>query len=101
MSAVIKTGGKQYLVKPGETVMVEKLKNQVGEQVIFDQVLLITEPTVKIGNPIIKGAKVTGQVIKQGRSPKVTGVKFHNKVRYHRKFGHRQAFTEVKITDIS
>ena len=99
MFAIIRTGGKQYLVKPGETLSIEKLGLEAGKSVTFDDVLLIGGDDVKIGTPTASG-KVTGTVVENGLGKKVTGVKFHNKVRYKRTFGHRQAFTKVKIDKI-
>ena len=101
MKAVIRTGGKQYLVSADQTISIEKLDTEVGKTVTFKDVLMLADEEATLGNPIVKGAVVEGIVTEQGRSPKVIGVKFHNKVRYHRKFGHRQAFTEVKITKVS
>lgn len=101
MKAVIKTGGKQYLVAEGQTITIEKLPAAAKDVVKFDQVLMVGDKEPKLGNPTIKGAVVEGVVESQGRAAKVIGVKFHNKVRYHRKFGHRQHQTTVKITKIS
>lgn len=101
MYAVIRTGGKQYLVAADQTITIEKLDTEIGKTVVFEEVLMTGETEAKLGNPIVKGAVVEGTVIAQTRSDKVIGVKFHNKVRYHRKFGHRQQQTEVKITKVS
>lgn len=101
MFAVIRTGGKQYLVAADQTIIIEKLDAEAGQTVTFDEVLMTGETEAKLGTPTITGAKVEGTVIAQSRADKVIGVKFHNKVRYHRKFGHRQQQTEVKITKIS
>lgn len=99
MFAVIRTGGKQYLVKPGQTVTVEKLNIEAGQPVIFDDVLLVGEAEPAIGEPRVK-AKVTAKVVQSGLGKKVVTVKFHNKVRYRRTKGHRQPFTKVKIEKI-
>jgi large subunit ribosomal protein L21 len=101
MYAVIRTGGKQYLVAADQTITIEKLDVEVGKNFAFDEVLMTGETEANLGNPIVKGAKVEGTIVAHGRAPKVIGVKFHNKVRYHRKFGHRQAWTKVKITKVS
>lgn len=101
MFAVIKTGGKQYVVTPGQTIDIEKLPVEAGKPVVFDQVFLVNDKETKVGTPTVKGAKVEGTVVAQFRTPKVTGIKFHNKVRYRRKFGHRQDQTKVKIEKIS
>ena len=103
MIAVIKTGGKQYKVKEGSKVKVEKLPTDKGGKVVFDQVLLIADEAgqnVKIGTPTVPGAKVEAAVLEQGRAKKVVVVKYKPKIRYHKKTGHRQAFTEVKIEKI-
>lgn len=100
MFAVIATGGKQYLVQPGETIDIEKLPIEAGKPVVFDQVLLVNDKEAKVGMPTVSGAKVEGTVVSQFQAKKVIGVKFHNKVRYRRKFGHRQEKTKVKIEKI-
>ncbi len=101
MMAIIKTGGKQYLVKPGQEIVIETLPIAPGKPVNFEEVLMVSDATTKLGDPLVAGAKVTGTVVEHGRSEKVVGIKFHNKVRYHRKFGHRQPFTKVKIERIA
>ena len=102
MIAVIKTGGKQYIVKAGTVLKVEKLPGAVGEKIVFDQVLLAGDPgaEVKIGTPNVPGVKVEATVLEQGRLPKVVVIKYKRKVRYKRKVGHRQEFTKVKIEKI-
>lgn len=101
--AIIQTGGKQYIVKEGAMLKVEKLAGKQGDTIIFDQVLLAGEYNgeLKIGAPIAQGAKVEASIIEQGRSEKVTIIKFKNKIRYRRKRGHRQPYTKVKINKIS
>ena len=102
MFAVIKTGGKQYIVEPGKTIRIEKLPPPVGGEVVFDQVLLIERGhDIEVGTPVIAGAKVTGKILRQGRADKVMTVKAKAKKRYRKKAGHKQAFTEVSITSIS
>ncbi len=100
--AVIATGGKQYLVKPGDRIKVEKLEAKDGAKLSFDALLVADEEgkDIKVGTPTVKGAKVAATVESQGRADKVTVVKFHAKVRYKRKAGHRQPFTLIKIEDI-
>lgn len=100
MYAVIRTGGKQYLVAQDQTITVEKLDTEVGKSVTFTDVLMTGDDQAKLGAPTVTGTSVAGEVVAHGRAPKVVGVKFHNKVRYHRKFGHRQHWTKVKITKI-
>lgn len=102
MFAIIKTGGKQYVVEPGKTIRIEKLPQEAGSEVVFDQVLLIENGhDIQIGTPVIAGAKVTGKVLRQGRAEKVMTIKFKAKKRSKKKAGHRQAFTEVSITNIA
>ncbi len=102
MYAVIKTGGKQYRVQEGASLKVEKLNAEAGSTIEFDQVLLIGEgSSVKLGTPMIDGGVVTATVEDQGRRKKVEIVKFKRRQGYKRQKGHRQAFTQVKITGIS
>src|SRR3990167_7821924 len=103
MIAIIKTGGKQYIVKEGTTLSVEKLAGEKGGKIAFDQVLLMGDAggEVKVGTPTVSGAKVEATILEQGRAPKVTVIKYKRKVRYKRKVGHRQHFTKVKIEKIS
>lgn len=99
--AVIATGGKQYVVRAGETLRVEKLDVKEGDSVIFDQVLLVDNGSdTTIGTPYISGAKVEAEVKKQGRADKVMVVKYKAKSRYLKRNGHRQPFTEVLIKGI-
>jgi large subunit ribosomal protein L21 len=101
MYAVIVTGGKQYKVAEGEYLKIEKLEVATGEAVTFDRVLLIGNgEDVKIGAPVVDGAKVTAEVIAQGRHDKVTIIKFRRRKHHMKRQGHRQWFTEVKITGI-
>jgi large subunit ribosomal protein L21 len=102
MYAVIVTGGKQYRVAEGESLRLEKLMVEQGASIDFDQVLLLGEgDDVKIGAPFIQGGKVTAVVEGHGRSDKVTIVKFRRRKHYMRHMGHRQSYTQVKITGIS
>ena len=99
MLAVIKTGGKQYKVSPGDKIKVEKLNSE--KEVVFNDVLLVEKnKKLQIGNPLIEGAKVTGKVLEQGKGKKVIVFKYKPKTRYKKKQGHRQLFTEVEITKI-
>ncbi len=98
--AVIATGGKQYRVKKGQILRVEKLGLEEGATVTFDKVLLVEGKEVKIGAPEVKGASVSGKVTKVGKGKKVIVIKYKAKSRYFKKNGHRQPFTEVSITDI-
>lgn len=103
MLAVIETGGKQYLIKAGDTVKVEKLVVEPGQAVVFDKVLLLAEADgldVKIGAPYLDGVSVEAVVEEQGRADKIRVVKFKRKVRYKRVAGHRQNYTKVKINSL-
>ena len=103
MYAVIATGGKQYRVAEGDVVRVEKLDAEVGGTVTFDQVLAIggDKKKIKVGKPVIKDATVEAEVMAQDRAKKVIVYKYKPKRGYHRKNGHRQPYTEVKITAIN
>lgn len=99
--AVIKTGGKQYLVTPGQKLKVEKLNAREGGKIVFGEVLLVSnDKKMEIGTPYVKGAKIEAKILKQGRGKKVIVFKYHSKTRYRKKKGHRQFFTEVEITKI-
>lgn len=101
MLAVIKTGGKQYIVQPGQKIKIEKLDIPEGKEVIFNQVLLVEkEKKIEIGNPLIKEARVLAKVIRHSKAKKVVIFKYRPKTRYKVKKGHKQPFTEVEITDI-
>ena len=100
MFAIIETGGKQYLVSPKDKIRVEKLAVN-GDQVVLDKVLLVSDKETKIGSPFVSGAKVTAKVLKQGRGRKLRIFKYKSKVRYRRRIGHRQEFTELEIQSIA
>ena len=101
MYAVIKTGGKQYRVEEGDTLKIEKLEVGTGESVDFDEVLLVADgDTVTVGQPLISGAKVTAEVVEQGRHDKIRIIKFRRRKHFRKQQGHRQWFTAVKITGI-
>lgn len=101
MFAVLETGGKQYKVSAGEKLKIEKLKVPEEGKFEFDKVLMVAHgDTVKVGNPYLNGAKVAAEVLRQGRHEKQIVFKYHSKTRERKKKGHRQPFTEVKITDI-
>lgn len=102
MYAVIKTGGKQYRVEEGDTLRIEKLEMGVGETLEFDQVLLVVNgENISIGQPLVEGAKVTAEVMAQGRHKKIRIVKLRRRKHSRKQQGHRQWFTEVKITGIA
>ncbi len=102
MYAVIESGGKQHRVEPGETLRLEKLDVEAGGTVDFENVMLIGEgENVSIGTPYVEGGKVSAEVVGHGRGDKVTIIKMRRRKHYRRQAGHRQHYTEVKITDIS
>ncbi len=101
MYAVIRTGGKQARVAPGESIRVEKLEGSVGDNVELAEVLLIGgEGEARVGTPLLAGAKVVGTITAQGRHPKITIFKMKRRKGYRRKNGHRQAYTEVRVDRI-
>lgn len=100
MYAIIKTGGKQYVVEEGKVISIEKLNVEEGAEVTFDEVLLVSGDDVKIGQPNVAGAKVTGKVLEQGKERKIRIFKYKAKSNYRRRQGHRQPFTKVKIEKI-
>jgi len=99
MIAVIKTGGKQYIVSPGQKIKIEKIEAPVAKQEItFNEVLLLEKGgKIEIGNPLVKGVKVIGKILKQGKSKKIIVFKYKRSTRYKLKKGHRQPFTEIEI----
>lgn len=102
MYAVIESGGKQHRVVEGETLKLEKLDAGTGESISFDKVLLVGEGAdVKVGAPYLESGKVTAEVVSHGRGKKVTIIKFRRRKHHRKQMGHRQWFTEVKITGIS
>ncbi len=111
MLAVIKTGGKQYLVSPGDKIKVEKLDKEEGKEITFGEVLLLCPSEalakegaknnkIEIGEPFIKGAEVKAKILRHGKGEKLIIFKYKPKKRYKRKVGHRQQFTEVEIIEI-
>ena len=100
MYAVIQTGGKQYKVSEGDEIRVEKLDAEVGSTVTFDQVIAVSDNGLKVADDVAK-ATVTGKVTDQGKGKKVIVYKYKRKTGYHKKNGHRQAYTQVKIEKIN
>jgi large subunit ribosomal protein L21 len=102
MIAVIRTGGKQYKVKEGEILKIEKIVGAAGDKVDFEVLLLSDEEgkDVKVGKPLVSGAKVAAEILEQGRARKINVIKYKPKVRYRRKNGHRQMFTKIKIASV-
>ena len=102
MFAVIKTGGKQYVVREGQKLKIEKLPGEKGKNVEFEVLLLAEDDgsKVDVGTPTLKGKKVSGEIVEQGRGKKIEVVKYKPKSRYTRRYGHRQPYTKVVITKI-
>ena len=100
MYAVIRTGGKQYRVSQDDVLRVESLKADVGSQVKFDVLAVGEGEDLKVGQPVLDAASVLGTVVRHARARKVTIYKFQRTKNYHRKKGHRQAFTEVRISEV-
>ncbi len=102
MYAVIKTGGKQYRVAPGEKIKIEQIPADVGAQIVLDQVLMVAEgDAVKVGNPTVSGAKVSATVIAHGRGQKVRIFKMRRRKHYQKTQGHRQNYTEIRVDAIN
>ena len=101
MYAIIATGGKQYTVNEGDIIRVEKLEAEAGQEITFDEVLLVNDGAVKVGTPTVEGASVSATVKGNGRGKKVIVYKYKRKSGYHKKNGHRQAYTEVQIDRIN
>ena len=100
MYAIIATGGKQYKVAEGDIIKVEKLGVEAGQTYTFDQVLAVSDNGLKVGNPTVAGATVEASVVENGKAKKVIVYKYKRKTGYHKKNGHRQLFTQVKIDSI-
>ena len=100
MYAIIATGGKQYKVSEGDIITIEKLGVEAGEKVTFDQVLAVSDNGIRIGEDVAN-ASVEASVIKEGRGKKIIVYKYKRKTGYHKKMGHRQSFTKVKIEKIN
>ena len=101
MYAIIATGGKQYKVSEGDIITIEKLGAEAGEKVTFDQVLAVSGDSMKVGAPTVAGASVEASVVKNGRAKKVIVYKYKRKTGYHKKNGHRQLYTQIKIDKIN
>ena len=101
MYAVIRTGGKQYRVSEGDVIRVEKLAGDVGSTIELGEILMLGGDRVSIGKPLVSGAKVTAQIVAQDRAKKIIVFKMKRRKNYRRKYGHRQSFTELKVTGIS
>lgn len=101
MYAVIRTGGKQYRVTEGDVFRVEKLTGEPGSQIVFEDILMLGGEKVAIGRPNVAGAKVTAEIVAQKRDKKVIVFKLLRRKRYRRKRGHRQSYTELRVTGVS
>ncbi len=97
MKAIIETGGKQYTVEEGSEIYVEKLSGEAGDKVTFDKVLMLDN---KVGTPYVSGAKVVGEIVKQGKQRKIIVFKYNPKKNYHKTQGHRQPYTKVVIKQV-
>jgi len=98
MYAVVRTGGKQVRVEPGESIRVEKLDGSVGDEIALDEVLLVGgDGGLRVGTPRVEGARVVGVITEQGRGPKITIFKSKRRKQYRRKLGHRQAYTQIRV----
>ncbi len=100
MYAIFRTGGKQYKVSPGDVIRVEKLPAQEGSQVEFHHVFAVRKETLRVGDPLVKDARVTGVVLRNGRARKVRVLKYKRKKQYRRTLGHRQSFSEVLVQEV-
>ena len=102
MYAVVKAGGKQYRVAPGENLRIEQVQADVGATIVLDQVLMVADgEAVKIGNPVVEGAKVSATVVAHGRGPKVRIFKMRRRKHYQKSQGHRQNYTEIRVDAIN
>ena len=101
MYAIIQTGGKQYRVSPGDMLRVERLPGERGDEVTLDQVLLVADgQDIRVGQPLVADAKVTGQILRQGKAKKILVFKKKRRKNYRRRQGHRQLYTALQIQDI-
>src|SRR5262245_27453936 len=100
-SAIFRSGGHQFRVSEGDTLRVATLTGEAGQSVVYDEVLAVLGDTASIGQPLVAGAKVQAEIVRHGRGPKLIVFKFKRRKRHKRKMGHRQNFTEVKITSIT
>ena len=98
--AVIKTGGKQYKVSEGDVISVEKLNRQSDQNIEFNDVLLVVNGEIKVGRPLVSGAKVEANILEEGKGKKKMVFRYHSKTRYRKKKGHRQPYTKVQILKI-
>ncbi len=101
MYAIFQSGGRQYEARPGHIVRVEKLPGEVGDRVVLDQVLLVSDgDQVRVGQPLVEGVAVNAQIVEQGRLPKIVIFKHKRRKDYRKKQGHRQPYTSVRVENI-
>ncbi|MGH9452579.1 MAG: 50S ribosomal protein L21 [Terriglobia bacterium] len=100
MYAIFRTGGKQFKASPGDVIRVEKLPGEPGATVEFNHVLVVRRQEVKVGVPLLDDAKVVGTIVRNDRAPKIRVLKYKRKKQYRRTIGHRQSFSEVRISEI-
>ena len=101
MYAVIKSGGKQYTVRPGDTLDVEKLEGEAGSNIELTDVLMVSDgDTVSVGAPSVAGARVLAEIVEHGKGKKIQVFKYKNKIRYRKRTGHRQQFTRLSVREI-
>ena len=101
MYAIVETGGKQYRAEPGKTLAVERLTGEKGDRVELDRVLLVADGSeVRVGTPTVAGARIVGEIVRQGRGPKLIVFKFKRRKKYRRKQGHRQSLTTLRVQEI-
>ncbi|MGH9430595.1 MAG: 50S ribosomal protein L21 [Terriglobia bacterium] len=100
MYAIFRTGGKQFKASPGDVIRVEKLTGEPGATVEFNHVLVVRRHEVKVGAPLLDNAKVVGTIVRNDRAPKIRVLKYKRKKQYRRTIGHRQSFSEVRISEI-
>ncbi len=102
MYAVIKTGGKQHKVSEGDVIAIEKIEGDKGDAIVFDQVLMVEKDgDIQIGRPVVEGAKVTGEILAQTKGDKLIVFKMKKRKGFHKKNGHRQLLTSMRIKEIS
>jgi len=102
MHAVIKTGGKQHKVSEGDVIAIEKISGNKGDTIVFDQILMVeSNGDIRIGRPVVEGAKVTGEIIRQTKGDKLIVFKMKKRKGFHKKNGHRQQLTSMRIKEIS
>jgi len=101
MFAIIKTGGKQYKAQKDELIQIEKLDGDTGAKVEFEEVIFVSnDGSIKVGSPYIKGAKVRGEIVRQGKGPKINAFNYKPKKNERKRWGHRQPHTVVRITEV-